>query len=993
MVDDQSLEALANLLNLISENPFDLSLHVQHIRLAQSLPGMDAEVQSAMEMLTSFYAANEDVWTHLIKLKKDSADLNTEEGVNEVLALYEQAENDYLSIPILKSHVEFLLDGYNKYSGGEEAKPDDLGEMFTAKWMRATLPVVTKKSTLHWTRSHEVWDLQRDWAMEQLEGSSGPEKADLVDWITEMLVERLKQPHSNSDDTSVTYSSFTTANKPEADYMKLLQNASQDKSRAVKAFDRRFAMENTLKQSGFSLEAYSNYISWESRSKFPDLFAITGLHERAIAEAAKVRFEGQAGAETYLRAFWTSYSDARAVRSVPSSGESWARYIRLLERSPGDDTADSIAGLYDTALITTVEVEQLIPLVLARAGFEKRLLETGDGDADSFATLLEVMETGMRAVRKDATGDQWFRLEKYLAEIYRSAGLTDNVIGVWEAATKHYKNSYSAWTQYTDALMKGERSEEARKVFQDNHRKNFDWPEGVWDAWIAFEHLYGTLTEVNAAIDAVEQARSQLNARRAKEAAKTQYQYDQASAEQLASAVLVADVPIPHSDAMNVDQQATAIAERGTKRRADDADDEDSASKRQKIKNDEPLKRDRENCTVFVADMPRNVSEGDLRALFKDCGKIREVRITAFQAGFVATVEFMDRDSVPQALTKDKKRIHNQEIAVHLAWSSTLYVTNFPEHADDSYIRNMFNKYGVIFDVRWPSKKFKNSRRFCYVQYTSPASAQQALELHEKELEAGFPLSVLISNPERKKGRTDQDADQREIHVAGLPRTTTSDDLRKIFKEYGTVQDVRLGTDKDGRCKGFAFVEFETPESASSALQANNSEFKTRRLAVTMSDPRAKRARNAPDTGFGERADTRNRSVRIKNLPPNTESQEGLLQQALEKIAKVKRVEIIGDTCEALVEMINAAEAGKLLLNTEPLLFGGNTLKVLEETALPGPVASSSRETKFVPRAAASKPRAGLGQKKRLGIGASSSAGSKAGAGGKGQNDFRSMLG
>ncbi len=58
----------------------------------------------------------------------------------------------YTAIPILKSHVEFLLDGYNKYSGGEEAKPDDLGEMFTAKWMRATLPVVTKKSTLHWTR-------------------------------------------------------------------------------------------------------------------------------------------------------------------------------------------------------------------------------------------------------------------------------------------------------------------------------------------------------------------------------------------------------------------------------------------------------------------------------------------------------------------------------------------------------------------------------------------------------------------------------------------------------------------------------------------------------------------------------------------------------------------------------------------------------------------------------------------------------------------------
>ena len=52
----------------------------------------------------------------------------------------------------------------------------------------------------------------------------------------------------------------------------------------------------------------------------------------------------------------------------------------------------------------------------------------------------------------------------------------------------------------------------------------------------------------------------------------------------------------------------------------------------------------------------------------------------------------MDRDSVPAALTKDKKRIPDQEIAVHLAWKSTLYVTNFPESADDKFIRDLFGK-------------------------------------------------------------------------------------------------------------------------------------------------------------------------------------------------------------------------------------------------------------------------------------------------------------
>ena len=97
----------------------------------------------------------------------------------------------------------------------------------------------------------------------------------------------------------------------------------------------------------------------------------------------------------------------------------------------------------------------------------------------------------------------------------------------------------------------------------------------------------------------------------------------------------------------------------------------------------------------------------------------------------------MSRDSVPAALTKDKKRVHNHEINVHLAWESTLYVTNFPESADDASIRKLFaqvhsfpesghrlvadmTQYGHIFDVRWPSKKFKSTRRFCYVQYTSP---------------------------------------------------------------------------------------------------------------------------------------------------------------------------------------------------------------------------------------------------------------------------------
>ena len=51
-------------------------------------------------------------------------------------------------------------------------------------------------------------------------------------------------------------------------------------------------------------------------------------------------------------------------------------------------------------------------------------------------------------------------------------------------------------------------------------------------------------------------------------------------------------------------------------------------------------------------------------------------------------------------------------------------------------------------------------------------------------------MSVLISNPERKKDRTDSDANDREVYVAGLARSVTKADLEKVF---ATVSLLVLG--------------------------------------------------------------------------------------------------------------------------------------------------------------------------------------------------------
>jgi hypothetical protein len=88
------------------------------------------------------------------------------------------------------------------------------------------------------------------------------------------------------------------------------------------------------------------------------------------------------------------------------------------------------------------------------------------------------------------------------------------------------------------------------------------------------------------------------------------------------------------------------------------------------------------------------------------------------------------------------------------------------------------------------------------------------------------------------------------------------------------------------------------------------------------------------ETGLGRQAETRSRSIRIRNLPPAT--QEGLLQQALEKHALVKRVDVIQDSNEAVVELENPAVSPLLLsdyISLVDLLTGGREIAATDRAS------------------------------------------------------------
>ncbi len=82
-----------------------------------------------------------------------------------------------------------------------------------------------------------------------------------------------------------------------------------------------------------------------------------------------------------------------------------------------------------------------------------------------------------------------------------------------------------------------------------------------------------------------------------------------------------------------------------------------------------------------------------------------------------------------------------------------------------------------------------------------------------------------------------------KLYVGGLPYSTTENELEDLFAEHGTVESVRVITDRmTGRSKGFGFVEMGSQEAAEAAIaKLNDSELGGRTLVVNEAKPRENR--------------------------------------------------------------------------------------------------------------------------------------------------------
>src|SRR3954464_4646935 len=84
---------------------------------------------------------------------------------------------------------------------------------------------------------------------------------------------------------------------------------------------------------------------------------------------------------------------------------------------------------------------------------------------------------------------------------------------------------------------------------------------------------------------------------------------------------------------------------------------------------------------------------------------------------------------------------------------------------------------------------------------------------------------------------------QSRLFVGNLSYQTMENDLQEHFSQAGIVSSVNLMMDKfTGKSRGFAFIEFSSPNDANKAVEMfHNKEFQGRALTVNIARPREDR--------------------------------------------------------------------------------------------------------------------------------------------------------
>ncbi|XP_077016231.1 spliceosome associated factor 3, U4/U6 recycling protein isoform X1 [Tamandua tetradactyla] len=802
----------------LSINVYDYNCHVDLIRLLR-LEGELTKVRMARQKMSEIFPLTEELWLEWlhdeISMALDSMDRE------HVYDLFEKAVQDYICPNIWLEYGQYSVGGIGQKGGLEK--------------VRSVFERALSSVGLHMTKGLAIWEAYREFESAIVEAARP-----IADFLSpfdreQTFDSQLEKVHSlfrrqlaiplyDMEATFAEYEEWSEGPVPESviqSYNKALQQLQK-----YKPYE-----DSLLKAEAPRLAEYQAYIDFEM--KIGDPARIQLIFERALVENCLVpdlwiRYSQYLDRQLKVEDLVLSVH-SRAVRNCPWTVALWSRYLLALERYRVDH--QMISATFEKALnagfiqaTDYVEIWQAyLDYLRRRVDFKQDSSKELEELRSAFARALEYLKQEVEE-RFNESGDpscmimqNWARIEARLCNnMQKARELWDSIM------TKGNAKFANMWLEYYNLERAHGDTQHCRKALHRAVQCTSDYPEHVCEVLLTMERTEGTLEDWDIAVQKTETRLARVNEQRIKAAEK--------------------EAALAQQEEEKTEQRKRARAEkkalkkkrkiRGADKRKADEDDEkewgddeeEPPSKHRRVENSVPAAgeaQDREAETGLVGES----TPADVSSPLKPKDKAGPLK--------------RDVPKVPHDSSKD-----------HV----TVFVSNLPYSMGepDGKLRPLFETCGEVVEIRPIFSNRGDFRGYCYVEFKEEKSALQALELDRRNVE-GRPMFVSpcvdkSKNPDFKVFRYSTALEKHKLFISGLPFSCTKEELEEICKAHGTVKDLRLVTNRAGKPKGLAYVEYENESQASQAvMKMDGMTIKENVIKVAISNPPQRKVPEKPE--------------------------------------------------------------------------------------------------------------------------------------------------
>lgn len=783
----------------LSINGYDYNCHVGLIRLFR-LEGELNKVRMARQKMSEIFPLTEELWLEWlhdeISMAVDGLDRE------RVYELFERAVKDYICPNIWLEYGQYSVGGIGQKGGLEK--------------VRSVFERALSSVGLHMTKGLAIWEAYREFESAVVEAAR-------LERVHSLFRRQLAIPLYEMEATFAEYEEWSEEPIPES--------VLQSYQKALGQLEKYKPYEEALLQAEAPrLAEYQAYIDFEM--KVGDPARIQLIFERALVENCLVpdlwiRYSQYLDRQLKVKDLVLSVH-SRAVRNCPWTVALWSRYLLAMERHGLDH--QMISATFENALSAGfiqatdyVEIWQVyLDYLRRRVDFRQDSSKELEELRSMFTRALEYLQQEVEE-RFSESGDpsclimqSWARVEARLCNNMQKAR------ELWDSIMTRGNAKYAnMWLEYYNLERAHGDTQHCRKALHRAVQCTSDYPEHVCEVLLTMERTEGTLEDWDLAIQKTETRLARVNEQRMKAAEK--------------EAALVQQEEEKAEQRKKVRAEKKALKKKKTrgadKRKAGEDDDERECGEEEE---EQPSKRRR---------MENSLASGVASA------KEEETKLS----GKCLTI-----DVAPPSKQKEKAASLKRDMPKVAHDSSkdsvTVFVSNLPYSIEEPEVklRPLFEACGEVVQIRPIFSNRGDFRGYCYVEFKEEKSAQQALDLDRKNVE-GRPMFVSpcvdkSKNPDFKMFRYSTTLEKHKLFISGLPFSCTKEELEGICKAHGTVKDLRLVTNRAGKPKGLAYVEYENESQASQAvLKMDGMTIKENVIKVAISNPPQRKVPEKPE--------------------------------------------------------------------------------------------------------------------------------------------------